>query len=70
MQTLRKLILVRTEWAWNGMSQENMLSTNIIKQDTYMKFYDTSKPLYLERDTSSISLGVGLLQVRDGMNCG
>ena len=35
-----------------------------------MKFYDTSRPLYLETDASEVSLGAGLLQIRDGMNCG
>ena len=43
---------------------------NIIKQDAYIKFDDTSKPLYLKTDVSGIGLGAGLLQVRDGMNCG
>ena len=42
---------------------------NVIRQDTCMKFYDALKPLYLETDTSSIGLGVGLSQVRKGMNC-
>ena len=34
------------------------------------KFYDTTRPLYLETDTSSISLGAKILHVRHGMNCG
>ena len=34
-----------------------------------MKFYDMSKPLYLETDASVIGLRTGHLQVRDGMNC-
>ena len=33
-----------------------------------MKFYDTSRPLYLETDASSFGLGARFLQVRDGMN--
>ena len=41
---------------------------NIVKQETWMKFYDTSKPQFLVADTSGISLGDGLLQVRDDMN--
>ena len=40
----------------------------IIKQDTYMKCYDASKPLYLKTDTSGTSLGGGLLQVRESRN--
>ena len=35
-----------------------------------MKFYDTSKPLYLETDGSGIGLGASLLQGRQDMNCG
>ena len=42
----------------------------IIRQDAYMYFHDTSKPLYMDTDTSSIGLGLGLLHLRDGMNCG
>ena len=33
-----------------------------------MKFCNEIKPLYPGTDTSGSSLGVGLLQVRDGMN--
>ena len=35
-----------------------------------MKFYDVSKSLYLGTDTSGIGLGISLLQMREGMNCG
>ena len=35
-----------------------------------MKFYDISRPLYLETDASGVSLGAGLQQVRKEMNCG
>ena len=35
-----------------------------------MKFYDLARPLYLETDASIISLGTGLLQLKDGMSCG
>ena len=35
-----------------------------------MKFYDTSRPLYLETDASDVSIGDRLLQLREGMNCG
>ena len=34
-----------------------------------MKFYDDTKPLYLETDASNISLGAALLQLRDNMSC-
>ena len=35
-----------------------------------MKFYDASKPLYPQTVASGIGLGTGLLQEREGMNCG
>ena len=35
-----------------------------------MKFYDASKPLYLETGASGVNLGTGLLKARDGMNYG
>ena len=34
-----------------------------------MKFYDDTKPLYLETDASGVSLGAALLQLRDNTNC-
>ena len=36
----------------------------IIKKDACMIFYDASKPSYLETDSSSVSLGAGLLHLR------
>ena len=33
-----------------------------------MKFYNMARPLYLETDSSSMSLRDSLLKVRDGMN--
>ena len=41
----------------------------IVKKYACMKFYDVAKPLYLEMDISSVSLGARSLQVRVGMNC-
>ena len=41
----------------------------IVRKDACMKFYDVARPLYLETNASSISIGTGLLQVKDGMNC-
>ena len=35
-----------------------------------MKFYDTSRCLYLETDTLGVRLVAGLLQVRDDMSYG
>ena len=34
-----------------------------------MKFYDDTKLLYLETDTSSVGLGAALLQLRDNTGC-
>ena len=34
-----------------------------------MKFYDETKPLYLETNASGIGLGTTLLQTRDGETC-
>ena len=34
-----------------------------------MKFYDDTKPLYLETDTSRVGLGVALLQMHEGTAC-
>ena len=33
------------------------------------KVYGETRPLYLETDVSGLGLGVGLLQIRDGINC-
>ena len=40
-----------------------------IKEDTCMKSYDEMSLLHLETDASVIGQGVGLLQVRYGMDC-
>ena len=34
-----------------------------------MKFYDETKPLYIETDTSAVGLGAALLQTRSNTNC-
>ena len=34
-----------------------------------MKFYNNTKPLYLERDTSRVGLGAALLQTWEGTTC-
>ena len=34
-----------------------------------MKFYDDTKPLYLETDASGIGLRAALLQLQDNTNC-
>ena len=69
-EPLPKLTSVKAEWTWNRMYQDLYGRTKMIKKDACMEFYEASRPLYLEMDASSISLGGMLLQVRDGMNCG
>ena len=36
----------------------------IIKEDACMKFYDETKPLYIETDAFEVGLGAALLQTR------
>ena len=40
----------------------------LIKEDACMKFYNKTRPLYLETDIYGVGLGARLLQIRDGMN--
>ena len=40
-------------------------SKSLIKVEMCMKFYDDTKPLYIETDASGISLEAALLQLRD-----
>ena len=47
---------------WNSMYQSLYdKAKNIISQDAYMKFYDASKPLFLNTDISGVSLGASPL---------
>ena len=50
-ESLRNLMSTKTEWTWNTTYQK-MFDTakTIIKEDAYMKFYDETKPLYIETD--------------------
>ena len=34
-----------------------------------MKFYNDTKPIYLETDTSRVGLGAALLQIHEGATC-
>ena len=57
-------------WTWNASYQELFDNAkSIIKADACMKFYDNSKPLYLETDASGIGLGAALLQLHDNTVC-
>ena len=70
-ETLKELTSVKTEWTWNAAYQKLFHRVNpIIKADTCMKFYDETKPLYLETDTSGVGLGASLLlQTTNGTSC-
>ena len=41
----------------------------VIKEDACMKFYDETKPLYIEMDTCGAGLGAALLQTRNNTSC-
>ena len=40
-----------------------------MKLDACMMFYDENEPQYLETDAFGVGLGVGLLQIREKINC-
>ena len=46
-----------------------MFDKALIKADMSMKFYDDTKPLYLETDASRIGLGTALLQMCERTAC-
>ena len=70
-ELLSKLTSVKTNWTWNRMYQDLYDKAKQYSQkDAYMKFYNVGRPIYPKTDTSTISLGAGLLLVRDGMKCG
>ena len=57
-KTLQELISVQIDWTWNRIHQALYdREKEIVKKDSYMKFYDTSRLLYLVDDTSGVSLG-------------
>ena len=67
---LRKLTSSNLTWMWNASYQKLFdKAKSLIKAEMCMKFYDYTKPLYLETDASGVSLGAALLQLRDNMTC-
>ena len=54
---LRKLMSSKMTWTWNASSQQLFdKAKSLIKAEMCMKFYDDTKPLYLETDVSGIGL--------------
>ena len=67
---LHKLTSSKVTWTWNASYQALFNKAKLlIKVDMCMKFYDDTKPLYLETDASGIGLGVALLQMHEGTTC-
>ena len=55
---------------WNASYQGLYDKTKyLIKANVCMKFYDDTKPLYLNTDPSGIGFGAALLQSRNGTTC-
>ena len=69
-EPLCKLTSSKMTWTWNTSYQQLFDKVkSIMKADVCMKFYDDAKPLYLETDTSGVSLGAALLQLCDNTVC-
>ena len=59
-ELLQKLTSVRSAWSGNKMCRDLYdKAKKIPKKDACIKFYDASRPLYLETDASGVSLGAG-----------
>ena len=66
----RKLTSSKMAWTWNASYQQLFGNVKLlIKADVCMKFYDDTKPLYLETDASRIGLEAALLQLCNDTNC-
>ena len=67
---LCKLTSSKATWTWNASYQSIFnKAKSLIKSDMCIKFYDDTKPLYLERDASGVGLGAALLQTWEGTTC-
>ena len=67
---LHKLTSSKVTWTWNASYQALFnKAKSLIKADMCMKFYNNTKPLYLETDASRIGLGAALLQMHKGTTC-
>ena len=69
-EALRQLTSVKAEWTLNADYQKSFnKAKSIIKADAFLKFYNETKPLYLETDVSEVGLGADLLQTINGTSC-
>ena len=69
-ESLRKLTSAKTKWTWNTTYQKMFYqATAIIKEDSCMKFYYETQPLYIETDASGVGLGAALLEPSSNTNC-
>ena len=67
---LHKLTSSKAIWTWNASYQTLFNKAKLlIKFNMCMKFYDDTKPLYLEKDASRVGLGAALLQMHEGTTC-
>ena len=67
---LQKLVSSRMLWTWNASYQQLFnRGKSLIKVEICIKFYDDTKPLYLEIDVSGVGLGAALLQLCDNTGC-
>ena len=67
---LRKLTSSKMARTWNASYQQLFNKAKLlIKADVCMKFYDDTRLLYMETDTSGISLGAAPLQLHDNTTC-
>ena len=63
-EPLRKLTSSKATWTWNTSYQQLFnKEKSLIKTEMCIKFYDDTKPLYLETDASGNSLGATLYNV-------
>ena len=67
---LYKLTSSKVTWMWNTSYQSLFNKVKLlIKSHMCMEFYDDTKPLYQETDTSGVGLDAALLQTQEGTTC-
>ena len=69
-EPLHKLTSSKMTWTWNASYQQLFEKVkSLIQVDVCMKFYNDTKPLYLETDASGVGLGAALLQLHNNTTC-